>query len=232
MRVEDLIAKRFDDLAGQFPSEIDFADARLKAIINHIQEMDGKRILEVGCGKGRVSKVFKNRGANVFGIDISGQLLLSASKIRPFHFIKAEAYSVPFKDNAFDCVVLLEVIEHIPNLAQVFKELARVLKKEGSLIVVDRNKFSLNNRRFLVPNLIVKRYHELKNEWMYPKDFPYRERWFNPRKIFKYFKNYFSKAGYEYVISDGEKKKWWHFIFKLIPQIRHFVLWYGTDKYN
>ncbi|MDP8297554.1 MAG: class I SAM-dependent methyltransferase, partial [Candidatus Orphnella occulta] len=145
---------------------------------------------------------------------------------------RGRGHNIPFKDNTFNLVIMLEVIEHIPILLSALNEITRVLKNDGKLIIVDRNKFSFNNRRFLVPNLLVKRYHEIKNEWMYPNDFPYRERWFNPYAIHKILKEYFKDSEYEYVLSDGERQRWWHAIFRAIPQIRHFVLWHSTNKYS
>lgn len=228
--IERLIAQRFDHLSGTFPSSIDINDSRLKAIINRIGDIRNKKVLEVGCGKGRISRIFKSMGADVYGIDLSEKLLQDAKTVRPHYFVKASAGQIPFKSGSFDVVVLLEVLEHIPQPTVVFEELSRVLKNDGLLIIVDRNKFSLNNRRFLVPNMVIKRYHELKNEWMYPRNFPFREIWFNPRYICKCFNRYFITAGYDYIISDGERKKWWHIIFEVIPQTRHFVLWHGRGK--
>ncbi|GEM_PF-1016958 len=232
VKLEKLIAERFDVLADTFPSFIEKDDARLGAILRNAGDIAGKRVLEVGCGKGRVSRIFKDQGADIYGVDVSEKLLQEAKNISPFSFIKAEAYQMPFKDDTFDIVVMLEVFEHIPDPHSALREITRVLKNDGKLIVVDRNKFSLNNRRFLVPNLLIKRYHELKNEWMYPKDFPYRERWFDPGRVHRTFRRYFKDAGYEYIISDGERKRWWHFVFKLVPQTRHFVLWHGRRKHK
>jgi GT2 family glycosyltransferase/ubiquinone/menaquinone biosynthesis C-methylase UbiE len=228
--IEKLIGDRFDYLAKTFPSCINETDSRLGAILKNVNPRKGEKILEVGCGKGRVCRVIKNLGADIYGMDISEKLLTSAKDIEPFHFMKAEAYKIPFKDNTFDAVILLEVAEHIPSLQIALKEFERVLKAEGKLVIVDRNKFSLNNRRFLVPNLIIKRYHELKNEWMYPRDFPYREIWFNPWGLARKLKDNFYEVKYEYIVSDGERNKWWHMIFKILPQARHFVLWQAIGK--
>ena len=230
VRIEKLIGERFDILADTFPDRIDETDLRLQAIIAALGDVRGKRILEVGCGKGRISRILKARGADIYGIDISEKLLEHARTIAPDHFFKAEAYSIPFKSNTFDALVLLEVIEHIPQLERAIKEMARVLTPEGRLVIVDRNKFSLNNRRFLVPNLIIKRYHELKNEWMYPRDFPYREIWFNPARVRELLSRYFDVSEYSYILSGGEIIKAWHAIFRLIPQIRYFTLWRGQYK--
>jgi len=231
-RIETLIGERFDFLSNTFPSSIDSTDSRLNAILSAMGPMRDKNILEVGCGKGRLSRIIKERGAHIYGIDISEKLLRDAAPIQPSHFLKAEAYNIPFKNKTFDGVVLLEVIEHLPELDKTIQELRRVIKKDGVLIIVDRNKLSLNNRRNLVPNLIIKRYHELKNDWMYPRDFCYRERWFLGWQVGRVLKKYFNKTEYSYVISDSEKRSKSSVIFNLLPITRHFILWKAREPKN
>ena len=228
--LEKLIGERFDVLAETFPSRIKKEDARVKRILVNSGDVQKKNVLEIGCGKGRVARIFKDMGAEIYGIDISEELLRDAKKIDPERFIKADAYNIPFGDNTFDIIYLMEVIEHIPDLEAMFAEAVRVLKENGKLIIVDRNLFSLNNKKAFVPNLLIKRYHELRNEWMYPRDFPYREKWFIACKIHAIFKRYFTRSGYEYILSDGEVQRWWHVMFKLIPPLRYFTLWYGANK--
>jgi ubiquinone/menaquinone biosynthesis C-methylase UbiE len=230
--LENKISQRFNELHKQFPDTIDPGDARLNALLEMIADFKGKNILEVGCGKGRFLREVAKRGANCTGIDLSENFLNEGRAKGIGAFLKASATNIPFSSGTFDVVFAVEVIEHLPDLMGFFEEARRVLKNDGKLIVIDRNKFSINNRRFMAPNVVIKRYHELKNEWMYPNNFPFREIWFNPRKVNELFKKYFKEAGFTYVRSDGEKKKWWHFIFKLIPQARHFVLWHGSGRYD
>ena len=156
-KLEKIIGERFDTLADSFPAHIDKEDARVKKIIETAGDVSGKKILEVGCGKGRVARVFKSLGADIYGIDISDKLLEEAKKIDSKRFIKADAYNMPFPDDSFDVIYLLEVIEHLPDIERMFQEASRVLSKKGKLIIVDRNILSLNNVRILVPNLIIKK---------------------------------------------------------------------------
>ena len=228
--LEKFIAGRFDCLAETFPQHIGRGDARLKALIMRSGDVSDKKVLEVGCGKGRFARVYKEMGADVYGIDISAELLKEARKIDPERFIEAGAYEIPFRDGMFDIVYLVEVIEHIPDLDRAMREIVRVLRGGGKIIIIDRNALSLNNRRMLVPNVIIKKYHEMKNEWMYPRDFPYREKWFIGTQVRKTLSRYFLNVDYEYILSDGEKKKWWHFVFRAVPQVRHFIIWTASGK--
>jgi ubiquinone/menaquinone biosynthesis C-methylase UbiE len=228
--LENKISSKFNELHKQFPDTIDPDDARLKALLKTISDFDGRHILEVGCGKGRFIREVAKRNALCTGIDPSERFIQEAKAKNKCTFLKASATRLPFDSGAFDTVFSVEVIEHLPDLEGFFKEAARVLKDGGSLIIVDRNKFSINNRRFMAPNLLIKRYHEIKNEWMYPNNFPFRERWFNPGKVHALMIKYFNDCGYEYILSHSENCKWWHIIFKFIPVSRHFVLWHGKNK--
>src|SRR5581483_9126931 len=60
-----------------FPSTIDPRIYHLKVIREHLGQLDGRRVLDVGCGKGRFARVFKEQepGAEIWGLDISEEML-------------------------------------------------------------------------------------------------------------------------------------------------------------
>ena len=95
-------------------------------------------ILDVGCGNGWVAKEFLPKGKLVFSLDISvanpaiAKKLYSSEK----HFgITADSFHLPFNNNSFDCVIASEIIEHVFDPSAFVKELFRVVKKGGSLVV-------------------------------------------------------------------------------------------------
>ena len=95
-------------------------------------------ILDVGCGNGWVAKEFLPKGKQVFSLDISVTNPAIAKKLYPSekHFgIAADSFHLPFNDNSFDCVIASEIIEHVFDPAAFVKELFRVVKKGGSLII-------------------------------------------------------------------------------------------------
>lgn len=224
-KLEKLIEKRFDILSNSFPASIAINDARLNALLDSMGDLNKKRVLEVGCGKGRISRILKEKGCEIFGIDISENFLKEAKKISPGHFFKASATDLPFGSNNFDIVFAVEVIEHLPDLRSFLKESGRVLKVDGKIIIIDRNILSINNRRAFVPNLLVKKYHEIKNQWMYPRGFPYTEQWFFKGSVENILKKYFFKTRASYVMSDSEKRSRTAFLFKYLSISRHFILW-------
>jgi len=95
-------------------------------------------ILDVGCGNGWVAKEFLPKGKQVYSLDISVTNPAIAKKLYQDekHFgIAADSFYLPFNDNSFDCVIASEIIEHIVEPKDFIKELFRVVKSGGSLII-------------------------------------------------------------------------------------------------
>jgi len=95
-------------------------------------------ILDVGCGNGWVAKEFLPNGKQIYSLDISVTNPSKATKLYPDekHFgITADSFHLPFNDNTVDCVIASEIIEHVFDPAEFVKELFRVVKKGGSLVI-------------------------------------------------------------------------------------------------
>ncbi len=126
---------------------------RTKFNIDFVSKADmvNKSILDVGCGYGWFELACVNKKCfKVVGIEPSEKDLLTARKnIKnpQIKFIKGSALSLPFNDNQFDTVVSWEVIEHIPQKTerQMFKEISRVLKPNGTFYLSTPNKSFFSN---------------------------------------------------------------------------------------
>ncbi|MBK9099522.1 MAG: class I SAM-dependent methyltransferase [bacterium] len=95
-------------------------------------------ILDVGCGNGWVAKEFLPKGKSIVSMDISVTNPSIVKKLysNPKHFaVTADSFHLPFNDDSFDCVIASEIIEHVFDPAVFIKELFRVVKRRGSLIV-------------------------------------------------------------------------------------------------
>jgi ubiquinone/menaquinone biosynthesis C-methylase UbiE len=106
-------------------------------IISKIQK-NVNSILDVGCGNGWIAKEFLPKGKIVVSLDISVTNPSIVKKLysNPKHFaVAADSFYLPFNDNSFDCVVASEIIEHVVDPAGFIKELFRVVKKGGRLII-------------------------------------------------------------------------------------------------
>ena len=96
---------------------------------------DSKKILDLGCGWGREL----SRLQNAIGIDVSRPSLRTAKNYVPNEVVLASINSLPFKDDAFDLIVMSEVIEHLGNQEGSIKEAVRVLQDKGRLILQTPN---------------------------------------------------------------------------------------------
>lgn len=100
--------------------------------------LDGKWILDVGCGAGRFLDVVAESGAEVVGIDISSAIEISQLNLenKPnAHFIQASIYNLPFKKNVFDGVYCIGVIQHTPEPKESLKVLPDFTKENGKVVV-------------------------------------------------------------------------------------------------
>jgi len=96
---------------------------------------DGGNLLSIGCGALYETDIFKEKNLLVYGIDIS-ENAIKLAKRNGVEAITGDARSkINFKNNYFDVIYAGEVIEHLGLLGNFFKEINRVLKKGGILII-------------------------------------------------------------------------------------------------
>jgi dolichol-phosphate mannosyltransferase len=88
------------------------------------------RVLDIGCG----SSVIIQSLNNAVGMDLSMGKLRFLRR-RGIELVCGSAFTLPFRDAAFDCVISSQVIEHIPYDEALFREIARVLRPGGELII-------------------------------------------------------------------------------------------------
>ena len=86
------------------------------------------RILEVGCGEGRQLTAIGARypSAELVGLDLPDVELEEQWDAVPSEMVQGSALSLPFADNAFDLVMAIEVLEHLPSPDDALREIARV----------------------------------------------------------------------------------------------------------
>ena len=136
------IQSSFDQAAGDeehFPSTIDPRIYHVKLIREHLGSLAGKRVLDVGCGKGRFARVFHQQEpeAELWGLDISEAML----KYVP-EGIRTRAGSMtelPFEDASFDGAYATESLEHAVEIDKAVSEICRVVKPGGRIAIIDKN---------------------------------------------------------------------------------------------
>lgn len=116
--------------------------------VNDIKQIKNSLVLSSGCGSGGDLFYFINKGAKkVFGIETSVQnAILAKARLSDFPSkkYKIDTYNgniLPYKNNKFDIVFSMHVIEHTSNPYQYIEELVRVTKKKGIIYLELPNKF-------------------------------------------------------------------------------------------
>lgn len=101
----------------------------------------GKALLNVGCGKGAFNHALSKRFSKTVGVDINPTDIEIARTLSKTGFFKVmDAGKLQFKQAEFDAVVCSEVLEHVKNPDLVLREISRVLKKGGQLVITVPNK--------------------------------------------------------------------------------------------
>ena len=129
----------FNRRADIFPKEVSSDDGRLQAVLAHLGNLENKKILDAGCGKGRFAVEIKSlyHSCEVHGVDISEELL----KEVPDSIIKEKGsiLNLPYDSETFDGVFCVEALEHTIRTEKAIEELCRVLKDNGRIIIIDKN---------------------------------------------------------------------------------------------
>lgn len=162
---------------------------------------EGKKILDVGCGDGSDGAIFINEyKLKTYGIDIFEHE--NIKKIKGFIFKKASIFKIPYPTESFDYVFLHDVLHHIDEKNQnlmihmeALKELKRLCKRNGSIIIIEANRYNL----LFYPHMVLinghdhfkqKYFKELINGIFTAVQFKNFEAHFYPISFLKIFKIY------------------------------------------
>jgi methionine biosynthesis protein MetW len=116
--------------------------------IRRLFNFDNKalKILDLGCGDGRLAHDLVKRGHDVYGLD-SSEKALEIAKDYGIKTILGDLESkLPFTKNQFDMVLLLDTHEHLYDQESILKNIFDILKDDGKLIIAYPNHFDLRNR--------------------------------------------------------------------------------------
>ena len=97
-------------------------------------------VVDAGCGDTGIIREFKGTFATLIGVDVSEELL--KKNIVVDQKILADLEKIPLPDNSADMIVSEFVLEHLEYPEKVFQELYRILKPEGSFILLTPNRFN------------------------------------------------------------------------------------------
>jgi len=137
------LADRYDSwYRTEFGRYADRLEKRL--ILKFAEPKKGERVLDVGCGTGTYGLEFSKMGLEVTCLDMSKRMLdIAKKKSRDMNMILGNAQEIPFKDNTFDLIVGVTLIEFLDEPEKAIQEMRRVLKQNGRIVLGVLNKFSL-----------------------------------------------------------------------------------------
>lgn len=110
-----------------------------------------EKALDAGCGDGKLAQIMGEKlGVSFYGVDISKKGIELAKKIGVKAKVADLSLKIPFKDNFFDLVISTEVLEHVNDPDIFLREIYRVLKPNGKLLLTTPNLSSWLNRVLFV----------------------------------------------------------------------------------
>lgn len=147
LREFNLLSRYYDSIIIRW-----FFEFFYKEVQNHLGHLDGKKVLSVGCGTAtleiKLARLYPS--SSITGLDLSKKMLAiakqKANKIQNISFTEGDVDALPFLKNSFDIVLCLHSFHHYSNQINALKEMKRVLKKNGVLVVVDAIKEGITSK--------------------------------------------------------------------------------------
>lgn len=109
--------------------------AKYAAIVSMLGDSSGAVSLDIGADNGVLSYLLRRRGGEWFSADLDEQTVESIRAVVGDKVYKIDGRSTPFEGRQFDNVVIIDFLEHIHTDAEFVKELARIIKPNGGLVV-------------------------------------------------------------------------------------------------
>lgn len=138
-------AERWWDETGEFKTLHQVNPLRLQFIQQHAS-IDGKHLVDVGCGGGILTEGLAKAGAHALGIDLSQDLIdiadlhgLESGVDAHYRLISAEALAAE-QAGAFDHVTCMEMLEHVPDPAAIIQACAQLVKPGGKVFFSTLNR--------------------------------------------------------------------------------------------
>ncbi len=145
------VVETYDDIAKHFSQTRQHGWKEFETYLKHIK--DGDNIIDIGCANGRLnSYLSKHKKVNYTGIDNSEELLKQAKLTSNATFIQADMLKIPLPDESFSVACAIASFHHIPGKElknRAMREIKRVLKKDGKLIITVWNLFQAKYKKYI-----------------------------------------------------------------------------------
>lgn len=141
----DALAASWWDPEGESRPLHELNPARLRFITEHV-DLDGRRVVDIGCGGGILSEALAAQGAEVIGIDIAAQALavarlhLHESELQVDYRAATAEQHAAANPASCEIVTCMELLEHVPEPVSVLRACADLLKPGGSCFLSTLNR--------------------------------------------------------------------------------------------
>ena len=113
----------------------EYEDQILPMVARHLE--GARRVLDVGCGEGQVSRRLADGGAQVIGLDPTAtQVEVARERGGGPVYLRARAEALPMRDGTFDAVLVCLALEHVEAFEDAIDEVARVLERGGRFVLL------------------------------------------------------------------------------------------------
>lgn len=161
LEVIEKVKSDYDDIADQFSATRNALWSDILFINDYVK--DGDRVLDLGCGNGRLLKLLKEKNITYTGIDISEKIIIQAQSLftenDKIKFLVGNALELPFDDNEFDVVISVAFFHHIPSnelRLKTLKEVRRITSNDGVIIMTVWNLWQKKYFKFVLKNILMK----------------------------------------------------------------------------
>jgi len=181
-------------------------------VLRHTELKSGK-VLDIGCGTGDRLEVFRRRGFDVYGVEVSSSARYAREHLN-LNVVEGNLFKAHYPDNFFDIATMYNVLEHLHRPKEMLQEVNRIVKKDGFLVIQVPNTDSLQ----------FKRYGKRWSAFDVPRDLFY----FNPQILSGLLK----KTGFE-VIKIDHMSSFWHpptIVITLFPELDPQKSWLGEKN--
>ncbi len=120
-------------------------------ILKFVKKSEKQKILDIGTGQGYLLEVAEDYDFDCYGIEISKYASERANKKFPNKIFCGNLKDAKYKDCYFDVITLTDVLEHLKNPSEIFKEICRILKPNGIIVLTVPN-FDSITRKILQKN--------------------------------------------------------------------------------
>ncbi len=217
-KIREQVIQAYSGIAGEFDQTRKSQWLEFLHFLEYVE--NDVKVLDLGCGNGRIFDLLKDKKVDYLGIDNNSNLLEKARVNFPdAKFQLGDMVDLDLADETFDVIFNIAAFHHLPGRKlrkQAEKEMHRVLKSDGILILTVWNLFQLKYITSLMRSVLsfiihLGLRHSWNDLWIKWGNHPVKRYYhaFLPNELLRYFKNKKWKIEEFYFVRKGSRVKFW-----------------------